>query len=203
MAKSQCSMRSAHDIGASIYTDEDVLVLEVLANDPRACPTEAIVIGGPASGYTLAELETVPGHLRDLCEWGVGYEEEIKKSGGGIGAEGATIVSLVLAVVGTVPTIVMLFELLHRPTPPLAEHDDALGTATWAVALQYPSVVRNQLDVVREVRESDHWTFFLRLASSRDEFEVDVFGSRSKTVATRVVWTNGEAWGRQPGEASD
>ncbi len=192
-------MASARDVHASLRTDSDVLVVQVLANDPRSHPTECIMIGGPADGCTLAELETLPGHLRDECEWGLGYEEQITRSGGGIGADGATILSLVLGVVGTVPTVAMLFGLLHRQVPDCPDRDEALDTATWAVAMQYDSVERRKLVATREARERDHWTFSLRIPDSSDDFEVDVYGSRSNTVATRVAWTNGEAWGRQPG----
>jgi hypothetical protein len=193
-------MASPRDLAAAVYTDEDVVVVQVLANDPRCSPTQGIVIVGPAGGQTLADLEALPKRLREECGWGAGYEEEIGKRGGGIGADGATILSLVLGVVGTVPTIDMLLERLRRGVPKCPDRAEALETATWAVAMQYQSIERRGLAVTRESRDADHWTFTLRLADALDEFEVEVFGSRSGTVATRVVWTNGDPWGSLPGE---
>lgn len=177
-----------------------MFVVQVLANDPRAFPTESLLVAGPARGMRLADLEAVPARLRDACEWGLGHEEEVSKRGGGIGADGLTVLSLVLGAIGTVPTMEMLFDLLHREVPPCPNRDDALSTATWAVALQYASVERPALEVVREARHSDHWTFNLRLPGSNDDFEVDVYGSKAGTLATRVVWTNGDAWGSGPGQ---
>ena len=193
-------MLSERDVAAVLDTDGDLFIVEVKANDPRSIPTECIVIGGPADTRTLADLEALPVQLRAECGWGLGYEEELTKRGGGIGAEGATVVSLVLGVVGTVPTIKMLFDLLHCHVPECPDRKEALETATWAIAMQYASVQRRQLEVTREVRDRDHWTFSLRMPGSSDDFEVDVFGGRSGTVATRVVWTNGNAWGGAPGK---
>jgi hypothetical protein len=140
--------------------------------------------------------------LRDECDWGLGFEQELNKNGGGIGASGATIVSLVLGVIGTVPTIQMLLDHLRREVPACPERDEAWDTATWAVALQYTTVRRGSLRVAAEVRHSDHWEFTIVLPESNDQFTVDVFGSRSGTVATRVMWVNGDAWGAPPGETS-
>ena len=116
-----------------LQTDEDVFVVQVLANDPRAFPTESLLVAGAARGMRLADLEAVPARLRDACEWGLGHEEEVSKRGGGIGADGLTVLSLVLGAIGTVPTMEMLFDLLHREVPPCPNRDDALSTATWAV----------------------------------------------------------------------
>jgi hypothetical protein len=55
------------------------------------------------------------------------------------------VLSLVLRAIGTVPTIAMLIDLLHRELPPCSNRDDALSSATWAVALQYASVERPAL----------------------------------------------------------
>ena len=185
-----------------LETDEGVFVVNVIANDPRATPTESLLVSGPARGIRLVDLEEVPARLRDLCEWGLGHEEELSKRGGGIGADGATVLSLVVGAIGGVPGIAMLFELLHRDVPPCPDREDALPTATWAVALQYSSVERKALTVVREARHLDHWTFNLRLANSNDDFEVDVYGSKADTLATRVVWTNGDPWGHGPGSGA-
>jgi hypothetical protein len=192
-------MTSVPDPQGWLQTDEDVFVVRVLANDPRAFPTESLLLSGPARGLGLADLEAVTARLRDECEWGLGREEDISKRGGGIGAESATVFSLVLGAIGTIPTIRMIFELLNRDVPPCPNRDDALASATWAIALQYASVERPALVVVREARHVDHWTFNLQLPGSNDDFEIDVYGSNAGTLATRVVWTNGDAWGAGPG----
>ena len=194
-------MGTPNDYRTWLNTDEDVVIVRVLANDPRGCPTECIVVGGPAQGVTLANLEALAVQLRDECGWGLGHEEDISKRGGGIGAEGAAILSLVLGVIGTVPTVLLLFSHLRRQVPERPDRDEALETATWAVVMQYYTVDRRSLEVVGEARDPDHWTFTLRHAASNDQFEVEVFGSRARTFATRVVWVHGEPWGRLPGTA--
>ena len=168
------------------------------ANDPRFCPTEWVVVGGPAGEVTLADLESLPARLRDDCGWGVGYEVDVSKRGGGIGASGATVLGLILGVVGTVPTVQMLFGKLRRVVPDCPEHDDALETATWAIAMQYDEVERKTLKLVAEARDPDRWTFELTLPATGDDFEVEVYGFRSGTVATRVVWSNGDPAGGRP-----
>lgn len=97
------AMANPSDFLRWLYTDQDVVVVQVAANDPRFCPTEWVVVGGPADEVTLADLESLPSSLGDECGWGVGFEVDISKRGGGIGASGATILSLLLGVVGTIP----------------------------------------------------------------------------------------------------
>ena len=192
-------MAEVSDFLQWLYTDEDVFVVQVAANDPRFSPTEWVVVGGPTRGITLADLESLPSSLRDECGWGVGYEEDLSKRGGGIGASGATILGLVLGVVGAVPTIQMLLERLRRDVPECPDRPDALDTATWAIVMQYVEVERQALQLKGEARDVDHWTFSLWLPATDDAFEVEVYGSRSGTVATRVAWTKGDLGGRQPG----
>lgn len=76
-----------------------------------------------------------------------------------------------------------------------------LETASWAVAVQYDTVARRSLELVGEVRKADHWSFVLRLPESDDRFEVEVYGSRQSTFATRIAWTNGQRGTRLPGRA--
>lgn len=52
-------MTPAPDPQRWLQTDEDVFVVQVLANDPRAFATESILISGPARGIRLADLEAV------------------------------------------------------------------------------------------------------------------------------------------------
>lgn len=192
-------MNSELDYRGWLSTDGDIVIVRVLANDPRDCPLESVAIGGPADGVTLATLEEMTRLLRDECDWGSGHEEEIVKRGGGIGASGATILSLVLGVVGTVPTVQMLLAHLGRKVPDRPQREEALATATWAVAMQYHTVARRSLEVVGEVREADHWSFDLRFPESDDRFEVEVYGSPQGTFATRISWRNGRPGGRLPG----
>jgi len=145
-------------------------------------------------------LESLPAQLRDECGWGMGYEEELNKTGGGIGADGATIISLVLGVVGAVPTVSSLLTRLRRAVPACPPREEAWDTATWAVAMQYGTVPRRHLHLLAEARHQDHWVLTMSLPDSGDEFPVDVYGSRGGTMATQVVWTNGQPWGRKPGQ---
>ncbi len=66
-------MASGHDFGASLYTDEDVFVVQVSANDPRFCPTEAIVINGEPTGARQPEAEISPGPTlpAELATWSI------------------------------------------------------------------------------------------------------------------------------------
>jgi hypothetical protein len=182
-----------------LSTDEDVLAVHVLANDPRSWPTEGLIVVAPAEHMTLADLEAIPRQLRDECGWGFGYEQDVSKVGGGIGADGATVLGLVLGVIGAVPTVDSLLHRLRRQVPPCPEREEAWDTATWAVALQYRAVDRKELRLLKEARNRDHWVFTLALPCTGDEFEVEAYGSRSTAIATRVVWTNGDPWGRGPG----
>jgi len=181
---------------AWLLSDSSDVIIQVLANDPRACPTEGLFVIANASDLSLAELEALPAQLRDECGWGLGYTENLTKSSGGIGADGATILGLVLGVVGATPTIQSLLSKIGREAPVLPRRDDAWETATWAVAMQFQSVARTSLHPVGEARHSDHWSFSMSLEGFGDRFEVDVYGSRGTTVATRV-WTNGDAWGKR------
>jgi len=101
-------MPSHPDLASAIFTDEDVVTVLLLANDPRAFPTETVLVSTPAREITLNDLEALTLELRDECEWGLGYEESLTKSGGGIGASGATVLELVLGIIGVVPTVAML-----------------------------------------------------------------------------------------------
>jgi hypothetical protein len=183
-----------------LLSDSSDVVVQVDANDPRSCPTEALLVV-VNSGATLAELERLPDQLREECGWGLGYEVDLSKRSGGIGADGLTLVGLVLGVVGAVPTVESILRKLGRRAPTMPDRDSALQTATWAVSMQYRGVPRNGLRVVREERHQDHWTLAMVFDASGDRFEVDVYGMpRSGAVATRVVWQDGDAWGRKPGE---
>jgi hypothetical protein len=192
-------MTSITDLRALVDTDGDVVVLRVLANDPRECPTEAILIVTPADGLTLVDLEAIPQQLKSECGWGVGFEENLSKRAGGIGSDGPTTLELVLGVVGAVPTVLMLLDKLKRGTPACPNRENAWEKATWAVALQYASVERVKLRLLSEIRHEDHWEFTMSLSESSDQFSVEVFGNRSTVVAIRVTWTNGDPWGRRPG----
>ena len=184
-----------------LSTDGDIVVVRVLANGPRDCPPESLVIGGPAEGVTLATLEEITQLLRVECDWRLGHEEEIVKRGGGIGASGATVLSLIFGVVGTVPTVQSLLSHLGRGVPDPPPREEALDTAIWAVAMQYDTVARRSLELVGEVREVDHWSFGFRLPESNDRFEVDIYGSRHRTFATRIVWSKGHPEGHLPRSA--
>jgi hypothetical protein len=182
--------------------DASDVVVQVDANDPRFCATEALLVVANSSALTLAQLEQVPDQLRAECRWGNGYEVHLEKSSGGIGADGFTILSLLLGVVGTVPTVESILEKLRHRAPQLPDRDSALHTATWAVSMQYEGVPRRDLKIFREERHRDHWTFTMSLPASADTFEVDVYGQPgSGATATRVVWQNPDASGRPPGEA--
>ncbi len=193
----QCPLPTGSELRST--PNGPVLVVQVLANDPRACPTEGVFVGAPAGHWRLADLEPLPAQLRDECGWNFGFMEELKKTGDGIGADGAIILSLFLGVVGAIPTVTSLLQRLERSVPPCPQREEAWETATWAVAMQYGSVERRRLNLLQEARHPDHWVFTMFLAESSDEFTVEVFGSRTTTVATRVVWTNGQPWGRKPG----
>lgn len=192
-------MAYRQDDVAWLLSDSCNVIVQVLANDPRAVPTEGLFVVANGSDMSLADLEALPAQLQSECGWGMGYHEDLKKSSGGIGADGATIVSLILGVVGAVPTIESLLRKLGRETPALPTRDNAWETATWAVAMQYESLVRRELHPAREERHSDHWTFRMSSEGGSDTFEVDVYGSRGGTIATRVAWTNGDASGNGPG----
>jgi hypothetical protein len=126
----------------------------------------------------------------------------LTKRSGGIGADGLTLVGLVLGVVGAVPSVESIFRKLGRRAPTMPDPESALETATWAVSTQYLDVPRNELRVVSEEPHQDHWTFIMAFDASGDSFEVDVYGMpRSGAVATRVVWQDGRPWGRKPGES--
>ena len=128
----------------------------------------------------------------------MGLDGALRTVGGGSGADVSTILGLALGVVGAVPTVTSLFRRLRRDVPDCPQREEAWDTATWAVSLQYDSVERRALRLHSETRHPDHWSFSMFLPESRDEFEVDVFGSRSNVVATRVRWTNGDPWNRAP-----
>lgn len=192
-------MTSPHELEALLYSDEPVLTIQVLANDPRICPTEGVFIATPAGAWTLADLEALPAQLRDECGWSAGFMENLNNRGGGIGADGLTILILVLSVVGDVPPVISLLQHLKRPVPPCPSREEAWESATWAVAMLYSTVERRRLDVLEEARHPDHWVFTMSLPESGDKFEVDVFGSRAGTVVTRVMWINGEPGRRKPG----
>lgn len=186
---------------AWLLSDASDVVVQVDANDPRSRPTEAVLVVVNSSALTLAQLEQVPDQLREECGWGLGYEVHLEKSSGGIGADGLTIVSLVLGVIGAVPTVESILRKLRHRAPALPDNDSAVQAATWAVSVQYEGVPRRELKIFRQERHQDHWTFTMTLAASADIFEVDVYGqARSGAFATRVAWQNGDAWGRRPGE---
>lgn len=182
--------------------DASDVVVQLEANDPRFCPTEALLVVANSSSVTVAQLDRLPNQFRDECHWGNGHEARLEKTSGGIGADGVTVISLLLGVVGAVPTVESIFEKLHRRTPELPDRAFALRTATWAVSMQYQRVPRSALKVLREERHRDHWTFAMSLPESGDTFEVDVYGHPGAgATATRVCWQSSDGSRRPPGDA--
>lgn len=194
-------MTSILDELRSNYSDENLVAIQILANDPRFQATECILVVAPLGNLSLADLEPLPRELRDECGWGVGYIEHLEKSAGGIGASGLEIISLILGIVGVVPTVETILTRIKRQIPAPASLEDAWATATWAVAMQYNTVQRSSLRSVSEERHTDHWTFSLDLAQTGDRFTVDVYGERLRTCATRVAWMKGHPSQDAPGVA--
>ena len=93
-------------------------------------------MGGPGE-VTLAETRVFAGPSQGrLRIWGVGYEVDVSKRGGGIGASsGATVLGLILRS-RTVPTVQMpsgsCVELCRT-----VQNTMTPETATWAIAMQY------------------------------------------------------------------
>lgn len=182
----------------------DEFVVRVRANDPRDCPTETLCVKTFVGQWTLGELEMLPGQLRDECGWGMGYEEEITKSAGGIGADGATILGLVLGVVGAVPTIEDLLLRLGRSAQGLMDHDAAMAVARGEICDLYDWVNPAALRPVSEERNPHHWVFTFSLAESGDRFQVEVHGGwLSRTEATRILWTRGSSSEDEKGAATE
>lgn len=194
-------MVSILDALRSDYSDENLVAIQVLANDPRFQATECILVVAPLGDLTLADLEPLPRQLRDECDWGVGYIEHLEKSAGGIGASGLEIIALILGIVGTVPTVETILTKIKRQVPALASREEAWATATWTVAMQYTTVQRSSLRSVSEERHTDHWTLSMDLADTGDRFTVEVYGDRLRTCATRVAWIKGHPNQEAPGVA--
>lgn len=172
----------------------DELEVRVLANDPRFCPEEALIIQTFVGQWTLGELETLPGQLRDECGWGMGYEEEITKNGGGIGADGATVLALILGVVGVVPTIEGLLLRLGRSVQGQMDRDMAIALARRQICDLYAWASPSQLRTVSEETFPHHRVFGFSLTGFTDTFEVEVHGDWStRTAATRILWTGGDS----------
>lgn len=182
-------------------TDEDVLVVKIKADDPRGFPTQVISLIAPAGDMSMSQLDGILVVMEKQYGWGMGYEFEVRRRGGGIGAEGASVLELVLGVVTTVPTVLDLFERFTKRRPTRASRATAAEQATWAVARAYSHVARRSLHRVAESDGVDHWTFQFMLPDTDDRFEVEVYGSADTALATRVSWMNGDAWGnRAPGQ---
>lgn len=62
-------------------SDSSDVVVQVFANDPRSCPTEALLVV-VSSATTLAEIEQLPDQLSEECGWGLGYEVSLNKRSG-------------------------------------------------------------------------------------------------------------------------
>lgn len=193
-------MASTHEIARLMTSDQPVLAVQVLVNDPRACPTAGTLLTTPTQEGDLLRLESLAPVLQAECSWYGGYIEEIKKTSGGIGADGLAITSLFLGAVGALPTVQTVLRHLKRSPPARPDHDGAWKTATWAVTMQYPKVQRRGLVLLSEARNTAYWTFVMELANSGHVFSVDVAGIRGGgTVVTKVTWTNGDPWGEAPG----
>lgn len=177
-----------------VYGDAGVINVWILANDPRWSPVEGVLVALPDHGdIDLADLEDLHQELREEYGWSSGYSVDLKKSGGGIGASGMEITTLVLGVIGAVPVARDIYQKLSHRSIEIGTKEEAWEVATWAVALQYPSVSRPNLRRVRVARHPAHWEFEMTLDGAADRFQADVSGTRETAVATRVVWIGGDA----------
>ncbi|GEM_PF-5820231 len=195
-------MTSLDDYLQMLQTDCSLLAVELRANDPRTFPTEVITLV-LEDDSSLAEVEAFAGALAQDYQWGNGHLMHVRKSAGGIGADGASVTELVLGIITAIPTVRDLLTRLKAGAPSCPSKEDAWQRATMAVAVAYETVPRRELRVVSERQHTDHWTFQMVLPGTDDRFEVEVYGESSgPTVGTRVTWANGDAWGdRAPGSA--
>lgn len=181
--------------GKPIYL-EPRLTYTIEADDPRFTPTRTILVETSAQGWSIDALERLTNELRDECVWGVGAFEDYRKSQGGIGAGGIELLSVTLGVIGTIPTVDWLLQKLNRRVPPRPAKDRALEAAKWAVLMRYPDVSAEELTITAEAEEPTHWMVTLVRQTTRDTFEVGVYGDGSLGTSVRTVtWTNGDPYG--------
>ncbi|MFB2573029.1 hypothetical protein [Micrococcus sp. IITD107] len=184
--------READLDGRPIGDWEGQLEFVILADDPRFTPTHVICIDTPQGSWSVDGLEKLARELEAEYSWESGVLEEYRKRQGGIGADGLTIISVVLGVIGMVPTVEALLAKLKRQVPPRPSKEDALRAATAAILRQYNQVARKDLTVIEETREMTHWRFVF--SSSRgDQFEVSVFGERSYGTSVQTLKWKGRA----------
>ena len=102
------------------------------------------------------------------------------------------------------PTVSWLLHRLKRNVPPRPSHDSAVDAAKWAIVSRCERVSRDDLTLISEAREVDHWAFTFVMSSNRDVFEVEVYGDSDSggTTVTRLTWVNGDPWGPGPGPAA-
>jgi hypothetical protein len=165
----------------------DSLVVVVRSDDRFGPPEESVLIRMPADGLTLAALEPLSREMQAEFNWAGGYQEELTKTAGGIGADGLTELSMILNVAGLIGQVApWLFKRLGRRPPALPSQDEADNTAVWALLVQYPNLARDHLRNVGEERQSNVWELDYVDNRSGDRYSVAVAGTRSGTCVTRV-----------------
>lgn len=179
--------------GSSLAVGQERLEFVIVADDPRFTPTHGIRVVTPTGDWSVDALERLAHQLGAEYSWQSGIQENYQKTQGGIGADGLAITSVVLGVIGAIPTVEALLTKLNRRVPPRPDKEDALRAATGAIIGQYKEVARRDLAMIEETREPTHWHFVFS-SGSGDQFEVSVFGQSAHGTSVQTLkWRNGNS----------
>ncbi|WP_336705715.1 hypothetical protein [Micrococcus terreus] len=177
--------------GVPLIVGQEHLEFVILADDPRFTPSHGIRVLTPTGDWSVDALERLAHELGAEYSWQSGIEENYRKTQGGIGADGFAVTSVILGVIGAIPTVEALLAKLNRRVPPRPHKDEALRAATGAIIGQYSNVARSDLAVIEESRESTHWHFVFASCSG-DQFETKVFGDSAHGTSVQTLkWRNG------------